>query len=68
MDKEGGWVKDYDKLLLWVPVQHREALKNGVKLVIGGAERRRKPEVVVAKLFAGSGPQWTDVCSAHAEM
>ena len=66
---DGQWVRSGDKLLLWVTVRRRKAIKKGLKLVIGGIERkRRKSEVDVARLFAYSGLRWIDIYNAFTEI
>ena len=66
---DGQWVRGGDKLLLWVTVRRRKAIKKGLKLVIGGIERkRRKSEVDVAKLFAYSGSRRAAIRSAWTEI
>ena len=46
MSNRDGWVKDGDRLLLWIPLQHRENIRDGIKLTISNKVRRaRTPEV-----------------------
>ena len=61
MDLADGWVKDGDKLLMWVPMQYRYDIMGGIKLAIGEGTRRTRPEVDVERLFAYSGTQWTGI-------
>lgn len=57
-----GWVKDGDKLLIWIPIHYRENIAAGLKLVIGGDVRRSmKPEVDTDKLYEYSGTGWTRI-------
>ena len=60
LDEEDGWVKNGDKLLSWLPLQHRKSIREGEKLVIGG-KTRQKPVVDLEKLLMYTRTQWTKV-------
>lgn len=62
MDEHDGWVRDGDKLLLWVPLKYRYEFQAGIKLVIGVPRVDRMiPQADYQKLFRYSGRRWTDI-------
>ena len=61
MVNNNGWIKDGDKLLLWVPWQYQRDIKAGIRLVIGDPKNAMRPEVDYQKLFRYSGTRWTEV-------
>ncbi|TFK66216.1 WD40 repeat-like protein [Pluteus cervinus] len=52
-----GWVKDGDKLLLWIPLRYREHFKPQLHFSIPA--RQSEPEVDLACLYGYAGKQWT---------
>ncbi|TFK66218.1 WD40 repeat-like protein [Pluteus cervinus] len=59
MEVTDGWVKDGDKLLLWIPQRYREHFERRVHFSIGAKPRSIKPEVDLACLYGYTGKQWT---------
>jgi len=63
MDIDDGWVRDGEKLLLWIPHRFRTNFKECFHVSIkSGKPRVVKPEVDLEKLYAYAGTNWTILC------
>lgn len=57
-----GWIREGEKLLLWVPLPHRHDIGSRTRLIIGSRVKRDvRPEVDYRKLFRFSGMRWKDI-------
>ena len=57
-----GWVKDQEKLLLWVPWQYRHDIKGGTRLVIGARSSDTiRPKVDHRRMLQYIGTRWKDI-------
>ena len=57
-----GWIKDGDKLLLWIPQRYRTHFQERLHFAIGDEKIIGfKPEVDLAKLYTYIGERWTDI-------
>lgn len=66
MGENNAWVRDGEKLLLWVPRQHRADISGGTRLLIAPSVDRERPEVDHRKLLRFSGTRWTDIYTLAA--
>ena len=64
MDAADGWIKDGEKLILWVPTDYRHWFRGNIDVWIRGGlsdQQRRPPKVDLDLLRKFSGKQWTRV-------
>ena len=61
MDPTDGWVKNDEKLLLWVPQRYRENFRRNLALHFSIGSSSFNPEVDLIKLRAYAGERWTDI-------
>lgn len=68
MVNSDGWVRDGDKLFLWVPWQYRLDIKDGTRLVIDSqGQDTVRPEVDYRKVFKYSRLRWKDIYTGTAD-
>lgn len=64
LSENNGWIRDGEKLLFWVPWQHRDYINCGTKMVINSEGTKTLGlEVDYLKVFRYSGTRWTDIYS-----
>ena len=66
MDVTDGWVKDGEKLLLWIPERLRRRFQATVEIGIGeGIQESILPKVDLELLERYAGTRWTDIYKGH---
>ena len=59
---EDGWVRDGEKLLLWVPWKYRPDIDGGTRMVFDPqGEVDVRPKADYRKVFRFSGTRWKDI-------
>ena len=63
MEVEDGWVKDGEKLVLWIPQHYRRHFEDTrLQFSIGDARIiGPRPGVDLVKLYMYTGERWTDI-------
>lgn len=62
MNPNSGWIKDGDKLLLWVPHNYRYNIRLRLQVTIGQKwQRIATPDIDLEKLYTYAGKEWTKI-------